>query len=367
MCTADTADKRIVMVELAGKGGICHYTFNLCRELSRLTGVILLTGAGYELSSRGPAFAVKEMFDRFRTSPLFIIDYLRIISDRKVQAVHFQLSQHPSAVLLLCAAAKMAGKRIIVTAHNVVSHEEKSWEMPVYAAIYRLSDTMIVHARKNREEAARIFSMDPARISVVPHGDYMFFNDEPTAVPSPDGEATILFFGYIRPYKGLKLLIRAMEKVRRSVPEARLTIAGDPKEDFGPYREEIRRRGLESCVDIHLGYVPFDEVRGYFIRAHVVVLPYEKVSQSGVIQLAYGFGRPVVVTDVGGLPEAVDDGKSGFVVSAGDDGALAGRLVSLLKDRDLQKTMGGYALGLARTRFAWDRIARTTVSIYDGR
>ncbi len=354
------------MVEIAGRGGICHYAFNLCQNLQRHAEVVLLTGEGYELSAQLPSFRVEEVFRRYRTSPFFLGRFSAMAGKLNVLAVHFQLSQHPEFVLLLCLAAKALAKPVVVTAHNVVSHEEHPWEQRIFSAIYRFSDRIIVHAEDNRREMSRIFPSARGKISVIPHGNYMFFNRAPGAVPVPGEGACVLFFGYIRAYKGLMHLIRAISIVRERIPNVRLVIAGKPVEDFSPYIREIRRLGLEGNVVADLSYIPFEKVEEYFQAAHVVALPYLKVYQSGVLQLAYGFSRPVIASDVGGMGEAIDDGKSGFVVPPGDERALAGKLLEFFGDPARQRSMGEYAFGLCRSRFSWERIAALTMEMYTG-
>lgn len=356
--------KQVVMVEIAGKGGICHYTFNLCQRLSGLCEVVLLTGKGYELAGEQRSFRVVEMFNRFRTNPFFLGRFLSVIAQPDVTAVHIQLSQYPVFAALLAVTARLAGKQVVVTAHNVVSHEEKRWEQQVFRLLYTAAARVIVHAQANKDELMSIFPLDERSIRVIPHGNYLFFGGD-TVSNTPPGEGyNLLFFGYIRPYKGLIHLIRALKSVIIRVPQARLYIVGKPVEDFSSYKKEIEALGLTKNVVCDLTYVPFDRVRGYFQQANIVVLPYLKVYQSGVLQLAYGFSRPVVVTDTGGMAEAVVEGSSGYIVPPGDEAALAERLARLLTDHPAQLRMGAYARQMAQTVFSWDRIAGQTMAAY---
>ncbi|MCG8429720.1 MAG: glycosyltransferase family 4 protein, partial [Candidatus Omnitrophica bacterium] len=167
-----------------------------------------------------------------------------------------------------------------------------------------------------------------------------------------------------RRYKGLLNLIRAFEIVRRTAPEARLVIVGKPVEDFKIYADEIEERGIKDSVDTVLEYVPFNEIQDIFSRADIVALPYEKIYQSGVLQLAYAFGKPVVVTRTGGLPEAVDEGKTGFIVPPADPRELSKALTTLIKNSSLCREMGKEALKKAHTSFSWERIAEITDKLY---
>ncbi|MFC2061046.1 glycosyltransferase family 4 protein [Elusimicrobiota bacterium] len=355
---------KILQIEIAGKGGICHYTYSLAEKLAEHASIALITGRDYELDDKVDNFEVIKIFNRYKTSPLSLLKIRKLFRDKTVNAVHFQLSQHPYFVMLLAGIAKRAGKKIIITAHNVVSHEEKNWETTIFRKIYKLADRIIVHAQANKAELGNMFDIETAKIAVIPHGNYAFFG-EGNMEPAPVGDTfNILFFGYIRKYKGLTGLIRAVKLVKERIPQVKLYIVGRPVGDFGEYRKEIENCGLTENVELNLEYVPFEDVKNYFDLANVVVMPYIKIYQSGILQLAYGLGRPVIVTDVGGMAEVVEDGRTGFIVPPGDDNALAGKLSVILEDTDLQKKMGKCAFELARTRYSWDSIALKTMKMY---
>ncbi|MCG2711693.1 MAG: glycosyltransferase family 4 protein [Candidatus Omnitrophica bacterium] len=356
---------KIIMVEIAGRGGICHYAYNLSLELGQSTQIMLVTGKDYELKDKKRNFELVEMFNRLKTNPFILFELTRIFKDKEVDIVHFQASQYPVFVLLLACLGKAAGKKIVITAHNVVSHENKIWEQWIYRKLYEMASGIIVHARANKEELLKMFRVDEVKISVIPHGNYMFFSSTDKNTLVDTDENSILFFGYIREYKGLIHLIRALKIVTDKIAKAKLLIVGRPVENFQKYRDEIEKLQLKNNVELRLDYVPFEEVKDYFSRAAVVALPYEKIYQSGVLQLAYGFGKPVVVTDTGGLPEAVEHGENGFIVPVGDIEALAKALINVLLNVELKEKMGKRSLELAETKFSWSHAAGLTKNLYD--
>lgn len=363
-----TEKDKIIQVEISGKGGICHYTYNLCQALTIFVDVMLITANNYELSSLDKKFTLESLFNRFRTNPLKILKFVKLCKEDRAKIVHFQLSQYPIFILLLCfLVKKLTAKKIIVTAHNVISHEHKNWEYKVYLLIYNLTDKIIVHAEHNKRELLNLFRVDSNKIVVIPHGNYMFFNEKIMAdnVANNHGQ-NILFFGYIREYKGLIYLIRALHDIKQKFPNVRLFIVGKPVGKFDVYDEEIKKLDLIDNINMKLDYVPFSEVRKYFIKADIVVLPYLEIYQSGVLHLAYGFAKPVVVTNVGGLSEAVEDGRTGFIVPPKDVQALAEKIGIILNDKRLAKKMSMRALNLARTKFSWDNIACMTFELYRG-
>jgi glycosyltransferase involved in cell wall biosynthesis len=136
------------------------------------------------------------------------------------------------------------------------------------------------------------------------------------------GEPVLLFFGFVRRYKGLRHLIQALAIVRQKLA-ARLMIVGEFWEDERPYRALVQQLGLGDAVQFVNGYVPNEDMPRYFSAADVVVMPYLEATQSGVVQLAIGFERPMIATSVGGMPEAVADGETGLIVPPADPAALA--------------------------------------------
>jgi glycosyltransferase involved in cell wall biosynthesis len=178
-----------------------------------------------------------------------------------------------------------------------------------------------------------------------------------------DDEEVVLFFGYVRRYKGLDTLLEAWPAVSASRPKARLLVAGEFYEDASPYRELAVRAGGAPSVRLLERYLPDDEVEAVFKAADVVVLPYRSATQSGVTAVAVALGVPVITTDVGGLAETVAEGETGMIVPPVDPSALARAIVRYFADGL------GVALrsGVARLRDAhsWSALARSTESLID--
>jgi glycosyltransferase involved in cell wall biosynthesis len=170
----------------------------------------------------------------------------------------------------------------------------------------------------------------------------------------------ILFFGRIWEYKGLEYLIRAEPLVTAQVPDARIVIAGQG-EDFTRYR---RLMVHSERFTVHNEYISDAKCAELFQRASVVALPYIDASQSAVIPVAYTFGKPVVATTVGGLPELVDHGRTGYLVPPRDEQALADALVRLLRDRELRQQMGANGKRKVETDLSPDTVARQTLAVY---
>jgi glycosyltransferase involved in cell wall biosynthesis len=179
-------------------------------------------------------------------------------------------------------------------------------------------------------------------------------------------QPVVLFFGLLAPSKGIQDLVEAFALIRRS-SDAKLLIAGYPTKHFDmeELKEKIATLGLAEHVILDARYIPLEEVGALMGLATVAVYPYRSSTQSGALQVAYTFGRPVVATTAGGLPEAVEHGRSGFLVPAGSPAELAEGILKLVSNPELAKIMGEYSRHLSETRFSWKSVARQIVQVYD--
>jgi glycosyltransferase involved in cell wall biosynthesis len=182
-------------------------------------------------------------------------------------------------------------------------------------------------------------ALPKVRIAGTTHPPYDVFSHAPlpreqarAQLGLAHDEPVLLFFGFVRRYKGLRNLIRALAKVREQLP-ARLLVVGEFWEDERPYRELVRQLDLESAVEFNNAYVPNEKMTVYFSAADAVVLPYLEATQSGVAQVALGFETPVIATAVGGLAETIVDGQNGLIVRPGDNDALSEAIVRYFREQ----------------------------------
>jgi glycosyltransferase involved in cell wall biosynthesis len=260
--------------------------------------------------------------------------------------------------LLLAASAARVPSTLIV--HNVLPHEEGPADRFIARRIYRRADHCIVQATS---EAASLQALAPGtRATVVPHPIQDLFMDEElrpearreakAALGWDPAHRLVLFFGLVRPYKGLDLLIEAFDAVIARHPDARLLAVGECYGSDAVYRSAVARLSDPDRVRLDLRYVSSEEARRLFVAADVVVLPYRHATQSGVIQTAYAAGRAVISTRVGGLPDVVEDGVSGRLVAPEDPAALADAIVSFF---DGAATQARFEEGVRRVRgrYTW--------------
>ncbi len=173
----------------------------------------------------------------------------------------------------------------------------------------------------------------------------------------PPEAPLLLFFGFVRRYKGLDVLLEAMPAIQMALSDVQLLVAGEFYEPADHYQARIRELGLTSCVHVHDRYIPESEVVWYFSAADLVVQPYLSATQSGIVPMAFHFERPVVVTAVGGLPEVVPHEVAGFVVPPGDPGALAEAVVRFFREGWTNRLTEG--VRRLRSRYGWEPLCQT--------
>ncbi len=269
--------------------------------------------------------------------------------------------------LTVLAVARLRGRRVVMTVHNVSPHESGNLKRWLNQAVFRFADRFIVHSEKNREALAAATGR-PDSIDVLPMGAIgaprtgISRSDARRRLGIEEDARVVLAFGNIRSYKGLDVLIEAFAEVRARDPRALLVVAGKPWGSWQPYADAIQRHRIAESVRLFLDFVPTPRVEEFFLAADVVALPYTHFdAQSAVAALALPFGRPLIVSAVGGLPDFVLDRT--LVVPPGDAGALARVLTMVLGDDVLRERLGGETLRLSR-ELNWAPIGQATAAVY---
>jgi glycosyltransferase involved in cell wall biosynthesis len=227
-------------------------------------------------------------------------------------------------------------------------------------AFYR-SQQLIVHAEILKQILQQQFKIPKQRINVLPHGELgSLYQRRSPGNSLKEESCTLLFFGRVWPYKGLKYLLAAMPLITAEFPEVKLIIAGKG--------ENLKKYFPNGCehpnIEILNDFIPPEMVASFFQRSTIVVLPYIEASQSGVVALAYGMGKLVVASAIGGLQEIVKSGQDGLLVPPGDIQALAEAVIYLLSDSRLQQDFQSAALKRCQQDLNWKNIAAHTVEVY---
>jgi glycosyltransferase involved in cell wall biosynthesis len=246
----------------------------------------------------------------------------------------------------------------VLTAHDVLPREPRPGQLRAQRRLYERMDAVVVHSEHGRDRLTAELGIDPARVEVIPHGAFTHLTRLDHEEPLPPHLAAVkrpvvLFFGLIRPYKGLDVLLEAW----RGVEDAELWVVGRP-------------RGVALPTDPLPGvrleprFVDDAEIPALFRRADIVVLPYREIDQSGVLFTALAFGKPLVLTDVGGFPEVAAHGAA-ELVPAGDASALFAAISGLLGDPGRRAQLAAAAERAAATEYGWDRIAERHLALYE--
>jgi len=248
--------------------------------------------------------------------------------------------------------------RILFICHNVAPHERGFADRLSARTTLRHGHHFIVHSHRDLVDLKAMLPQAEATRAALPICDFST-NPRPSQQEAKrelnlSGKKVLLFFGFVRPYKGVEYIIRAMPQILERV-DAHLLIVGEFWSPESDYRALIDQLGLSHAVGIVNRYVPNEEVALYFTAADLVVLPYlEEATQSAVVPIAYGFERPVLTTRVGGLAEVVKDGETGLLVPPADSEALAETVVTFFRE-ELGAQLAAN-IHKERERFSWDAL-----------
>jgi glycosyltransferase involved in cell wall biosynthesis len=343
------------------------YDHALCAALARAGGDVRLVTSAFVHGTvpRAEGYAVDERFYRgvpavgrarvvaklARHAP----DMLAAARDarrRGVDVVHFQwLAVQPLDAGLLRAFPRP----LVLTAHDVLPREPRPGQRAAQRALYRRVDAVVVHSEHGRARLVEEVGVPPAKVTVIPHGVLHPAGDDglPAELAAVEGPVA-LFFGLLRPYKGLDVLLEAW----RGVEGAELWVVGMPRMDT-----TALKAAAPPGVRFVERFVPDAQVVALFRRADLAVLPYREIDQSGVLFTALGAGAPLVLSAVGGFPEVAAEGAA-ELVPPGDPAALRATLTRLLADPAARQRLAAGARRAADERYGWDAIARRHLDLY---
>lgn len=278
--------------------------------------------------------------------------YRRVANQADV--VHFQWLTLPG----LDARLLPRGRPLVITAHDVLPRERVAGSHRSQRRLLSRFDAVITHSQSGRSRLIEEVGLEPERVHVIAHGAFAHLAELPEGALPPELPATtkpvVLYFGLIRPYKGLDVLLDAW----RGIEDAELWIVGRPRFD-------ISRLRADAPSNVHWveRFVSDTELAACFRRADLVVLPYREIEQSGVLATALAFGSPILASDVGGFREVAQAGAARLVPPA-DAPALHTALVTLLGDKHARSILSDAAQALAGGEAAWENVAKQTATLY---
>jgi glycosyltransferase involved in cell wall biosynthesis len=287
-----------------------------------------------------------------------LADMLRYRREADADVVHYQWLTFPALDALLLPPARPR----VMTAHYVLPPEPSRRRLASARRAFGAMDAVVAHSEHGARRLREQVGLDPSRVRVIHHGAFDYLTRLPAEKPLPselEGAegSVILFFGLLRPYKGIDTLLEAF----RRVEGAELWIAGNPRMDIEP----LRTLAAEAPGRVRFlpRFVEDAEIPAIMRRADIVVLPYRDAEHSGVLYAALAFGKPLVLSAVGGFPEVAAQGAARLVPPE-DPAALAAALSELVQDEGARTELGELATRASTGSYSWDQAASQTLTLY---
>ncbi|WP_366923779.1 glycosyltransferase [Metallumcola ferriviriculae] len=378
----DNAKRKIVIVGpvYPYKGGIAHYTSLLYKALNKKYDVKLISFKFQYPTFLYPGQEQKDYAnDQFKVeNTCFLINtihpgsWIRTVYQIKKYGPDVIILQWwnpffaPSYFVISLLSRILTKTKIIFTCHNVLPHDRMPFDKQMTRLTLGVGHHFIVQSGDDENKLLALLPKANYKRAFHPTYNVFKIEDLPKVraremLGIGARERVLLFFGFIREYKGLQYLIRAMPQVFQFYEDIKLLIVGDFYDNKQKYVEDVRSLGLTNNVKIYDGYIPDKEVGKFFAASDIVVLPYISATQSGIVQIAYGFERPVIVTNVGGLPDVVADNRTGYVVEPHNSAQLADAIIKYFaknKERTLTKNIKN-----DQEKYSWDRMVEVVEAL----
>jgi D-inositol-3-phosphate glycosyltransferase len=332
------------------RGGIAHFIGLLYKELAKTNEVKVITFKRQYPSILFPGKSQVESGDTVEQIPTEVL--VDSINPFNWLAVGLKIKEEKPDLLIYkfwmpffapCfgTISRLAKKnnitKVLTICDNVIPHERKPGDIALTKYFFKTVDYFVLLSEKVRGD---LLALKPGSINkFLPHPVYSNFGQavnkhEAKKHLNITGEKLILFFGFIRDYKGLDILLNAMALLKNEL-NVKLIVAGEFYSNEDKYLKIINDLGIKENLLMFTDFIPTSEVKYYFSAADCVILPYRDATQSGIVQIATNFNKPVIAANVGGLGEVIENGKTGFIVEKENPEALAGAIKKFyLEDRE---------------------------------
>ncbi len=352
------------------RGGIAHFTDNLASALRKRGHDVDI----HTFSRQYPEFLfpgtsqMETSLDKVpggttaridSVNPLTWIQEAQRIahSGARLAVFAYWLPFFAPAYAVMAWLLRRRGIAVFAIVHNALPHKRHPADAALSRLLFRLCDRLIVLSSSVAEAVRTLDVSTPVTLAHHPvyeqFGERVNRQDARKRLDVDSDAPLILFFGFVRRYKGLHVLIEALPEVVRSIPDVQLIVAGEFYEDEDELRRRVKELSLEEHVRFDAEYIPEENVGSYFSAADVVVQPYVSATQSGVAHIAFHFGIPLIVTDVGALAEVVPDREAGLVVPPNDPAELATAIITYFNDKSLRAQLAE-GVQARRRQYSWD-------------
>ncbi|MBX2818367.1 MAG: glycosyltransferase family 4 protein [Rhodothermaceae bacterium] len=324
-------------------------------------------------SKKASGSKIRKLGDYFKYL-IRLYKHLKQTSSQIQTVAHFQFFRLERVETFYLLFLRLAGIRLVYTAHNILPHESSKIDRFLKYIVYKSSHGIIVHSAFIKDALLKAFNVDPNKIHVVPHGNFDHYLPE-TSLSNQEArdelglaeeDIVLLFFGYIRAYKGLDMLLEAFDIAASKNKRLKLVIAGMPHtaELEKSTKAFIENSAAKDRILFHGRFIPHEEIKHFFVSADLVVLPYKHIYHSGIIHLAYSYGKAVLATNVGDFSETIVQEKSGYIVPENTVESFADHLLKLAENEELLPDMGEYARNLSSSKYSWTDIGKQTEAVY---
>ena len=356
------------------------YTFNLCNELKNQdVDIDLVIDNKKDVSESN--IDVTKFFnsaDKNINKISKVINYIDSISKlvkkikkEKYDALHVQWFIFSPLDYIFLKKAKKSGMKIIITIHDILPFNKKFYDLKYHKKIYDLADEIIVQAEANIARFKNEFPECAKKVSYILHGNFANYanihnKEEARGILNlPKDKNILLFFGQIKKVKGLGVLLDAFNEICKQRDDTYLVIAGNVwKDDFSIYENKIKKYNLEDKVMCDIRYIKDEEIEYYYSACDINILPYLDVYQSGVIQLAYAYKKPVIATDIQAFTNIVKDGVNGYICKVNNHTSLQKAIIRALNNKDNLDKMGEIGNRVILEKFSWKDISFKIKSLY---
>lgn len=384
--TDNIAPKVAIISSLTG--GLGHYCAHLVNPLSKYCYIKFITYPQLDLTGT----VVKQITDslvrryikwaRFsleESNPLSIVSINEYLATKGINILNVHVGTTVKQKInyfttLLVYTKKLNNKKLIYTLHDVLPFDENKKLIKLLKVFYSLSDYFIVGNEWEKKKLIKYFAVPDVKIAIIPHGIYNLFdrnlytkNIARSYLDLPKDKKIILFFGFLREYKGFDYLIKAAHIISRKKDDLIIYVASAlkyaPKDLIEKSLQLISKYNLQEKFILNLNYLDSLDIEATFKASDIVALPYTHVSQSGVLQMAFGFKKPVVITDAFFEKYWISE-KAGLVAKREDPYSLAKKLSQLMNDNEKMKSFGDFGFKYATEQFNWASIAEKYFEVY---
>ncbi len=375
---------KICIISPLGYTGIAYYDHSLCQSLSEAgVEVTLLTTSQRAVEPKKRDYKLFRVFnktfgDRYRLQKgisyiYSLIKAYSFIKQNHFKTVHFQIMEFPAVDCIFFTILRLSGIKIICTPHDIYSFKGKS-DNKFLKIMYKLSHVIIVQNLTNRALLINGLGINREKIKIIPHGNYNYFLTgiqkglARKKIRIPEDKKVILLFGNIRSGKGIKTAISAVKLLKeKNKTDVLLLIAGRISRGYN-LKSLIRLVddcNLRSSLILRCSFIEDSLVEAYYRAADVVIVPYERAYESGVLRYAFSCGMPTVISDLREFSEFAVDEENCLIFRAKDTEHLAERINIIIENPDIAQKISCNAKKLSDTEWGWEKSAAETKKIYE--